>query len=580
MPTFEDLAAQFLRSGRGSWRSLCPECSHTRRGANSKIRILAWSHGDAGPVYYCHHCNASGVVREEEDCLNLNDLEEYFAAPIPVAQVPEEIPARPAEPVRLQAAHLEYLSKRGISQETANLGKLYSARKFFRTGGEQDCIAFPFYDMDGEIASSKYRSTITKAFSQDQGAGGLLFGLHQTFDASKPLIICEGEMDALSVAEAGHPNWVSVPAGAPAKKEEGNSLRFSWIAELEEFLSKFRQFVLCVDSDTPGKQLAEEIARRLSRSKCMTVTYPKGSKDANDVLMQHGKEVLAKVLDEAKPIPLTSLYTADHYFDQVMELFTKGDGRGASTGFVGVDQLYTVARGQMTVVTGVPSSGKSNFLDMIMVNLAHQVGWKFAIASMENEPSKHIAKLSEMHLKKPFFSQWPGSMSMQEAKDAVDWCKKHFTFIDFATSRDLPTVDSLLDRAHAAVMRYGIDGLVIDPYNCLDLHRGDKQSETDAVSAMLSKISAFAKASNIHVWFVAHPQKMQTMGGNPIPGGYDISGSAHWFNKTDCGLTVHRKDADGYVEIHSWKCRFKWVGKQGMTRLKYDIPTSTYYELP
>ena len=97
---------------------------------------------------------------------------------------------------------------------------------------------------------------------------------------------------------------------------------------------------------------------------------------------------------------------------------------------------------------------------------------------------------------------------------------------------------------------------------------------------MLSKISAFAKASNIHVWFVAHPQKMQAMGGNPIPGGYDISGSAHWFNKTDCGLTVHRKDADGYVEIHSWKCRFKWVGKQGMTRLKYDIPTSTYYELP
>ena len=98
---------------------------------------------------------------------------------------------------------------------------------------------------------------------------------------------------------------------------------------------------------------------------------------------------------------------------------------------------------------------------------------------------------------------------------------------------------------------------------------------------MLSRVSAFAKTYQVHVWFVAHPAKMARDGGRvPVPTGYDISGSAHWYNKTDCGITVQRKDMDGYVEIHSWKCRFKWVGKQGMARLKYDIPTSTYYELP
>jgi twinkle protein len=529
------------------------------------------------PSWYAPSQAVERVVEHGED-MNIEELDALFEddpAPVPEALPPAAAPGD----VRLLPDHVAFLQKRGISLETANLGKLFSVRKFMRTGGDQDCIAFPYYDMEGTLASSKYRSVATKAFSQDAGAGGLLYGLHQTFDTSRPLVICEGEIDALSVAQVGIPNWVSVPAGAPAKGEKGNSQRFSWIADLEDFLARFKQFVLCVDSDAPGKNLCEELARRLGRSKCQTVVYPKGCKDANDTLLQ-GEDLLRTALAEAKPIPLTSLYTADHYFDQVMELFTKGDGRGESTGFAGVDNLYTVARGQMTVVTGVPSSGKSNFLDQIMVNLAHQDNWKFAIASMENEPSKHIAKLSEMHLKKPFFSQWPGSMTKQEAQEAINWCKTHFTFIDFSTSRDLPTVDSLLDRAHAAVMRYGIDGLVIDPYNCLDLGRGDKQSETDAVSGMLSKISAFAKASNIHVWFVAHPQKMQAFGGAPIPGGYDISGSAHWFNKTDCGLTVHRKDADGYVEIHCWKCRFKWVGKQGMTRLKYDIPTSTYYELP
>ena len=171
-------------------------------------------------------------------------------------------------------------------------------------------------------------------------------------------------------------------------------------------------------------------------------------------------------------------------------------------------------------------------------------------------------------------------MSKAEAQAEIAWCHKHFTFIDFASSRELPTVDAMLDRANAAVLRYGVDGLVIDPYNCLDLGRSQTQSETESVSLMLSKVSAFAKASNVHVWFVAHPAKMMNQGTTPIvPGGYEISGSAHWYNKTDCGLTVHRKDQDGYVELHVWKCRFKWVGKQGMTRLKYDIPTGTYYEI-
>ena len=378
------------------------------------------------------------------------------------------------------------------------------------------------------------------------------------------------------------PNWVSVPAGAPAKGEKNNSQRFSWVSELEEFLSKFKSYVLAVDSDAPGKSLQEELGRRLGRSKCSTVKYPGNCKDANEVLVQAGVAALTDCLYNAKPMPLTSLYSADHYFEQYMELFAKGDGKGESTGFPRVDELYTVARGQMTVVTGIPSSGKSNFLDQIMVNLATIQKWKFAVASMENEPAKHIAKLSEMYLRKPFFQGWPGCMTLTEAKQAHQWCQEHFSFIDFSSSRDLPTLESLLDRANAAVLRFGCDGLVIDPYNCIDLGRSKDQSETEGISNMLSKISAFAKAANIHVWFVAHPQKMlrEFSSNGAVPGGYDISGSAHWFNKTDVGLTVHRRDQDGYVEIHCWKCRFKWVGRQGMTRLKYDIPTGTYYELP
>lgn len=512
--------------------------------------------------------------------MNLEDFDSLFNNQ--PSQLELSLPEPGEGGIRLQLDHIDYLKRRGISIETATKAELFSVRKFFRQGGDLDCIAFPYFDTDGVLVSSKYRAVSVKTFSQDAGAGGLLFGLKQEFDPREPLVICEGEMDAVSVCEAGIKNWVSVPSGAPGKGEKNNSQRFSWISELEEFLGKFKSFVLATDNDGPGKALQEELGRRLGRSKCSTVKYPDGCKDANDVLVKHGISVLANVIYGAKPMPMTALHGADHYFDQVMELFTKGDGKGESTGFSNVDELYTVARGQMTVVTGIPSSGKSNFLDQIMVNLARNQGWRFAIASMENEPAKHIAKLSEMYVRKPFFQQWPGCMTLDEARGAHAWCQDHFNFIDFSTSKDLPTLDSLLDRANAAVLRFGIDGLVIDPYNCIEIGRSKELNETEAVSNMLSRISAFAKASNIHVWFVAHPQKMQRefSSSNTVPGGYDISGSAHWFNKTDVGLTVHRKDMDGYVEIHCWKCRFKWVGRQGMTRLKYDIPTSTYYELP
>lgn len=509
--------------------------------------------------------------------MNIEELDFLFAD----EPKPQPEPQPVLGEVRIELEHMEYLKLRGISLRTATGAKLYTATKFFREGGETKCIAFPYYDLSGTLVSSKYRSVREKRFTQDPGAGGLLFGLQQKFDYDLPLVICEGEIDALSVAQVGTANWVSVPAGAPVKGERNGSQRFAWVGELQEFLERFKTYVLATDNDAPGKFLQEELTRRFGRSKCLTLEYPADSKDLNDVLVKHGRDALKNVLDSAKPLPLTALHTADHYYEQVMDLFLKGDGKGESTGFTNVDELYTVAPGQMTVVTGVPSSGKSNFLDQIMVNLAQRNDWKFAIASMENEPAKHLAKLSEMYIKKPFFQGWPGCMTLDEAKRAQKWCRDHFIFLDFASSKDLPTLDSLLDRAYAAVVRFGINGLVIDPYNCIEVPRGKDLNETEAVSTMLSRVSAFVKTYGIHVWFVAHPAKMMREGGRiPVPTGYDISGSAHWYNKTDCGITVQRKDMDGYVEIHSWKCRFKWVGKQGMVRLKYDIPTSTYYELP
>jgi twinkle protein len=293
-------------------------------------------------------------------------------------------------------------------------------------------------------------------------------------------------------------------------------------------------------------------------------------------LLEHGKEVLVECIANAEPYPLSALYNSTHYENSVIDLYDKGFMSGASTGFKNVDELFTVAGGQLSVVTGIPSSGKSEFIDMIMMNLAKKEGWKFAVCSFENPPDFHIAKMVEKYVDKPFFSGATKRMNEDERDNALRFIEEHFMFIDY-TNGESATIDSILEKSIGAVRQMGCRGLVIDPYNYIEMDKST--SETDSISNMLTKVSQFAKAHDIHVFFISHPTKMypDTNGKIPVPTGYSISGSASWFAKADMGITVQRGEGTS-VDIHVWKCRFKWIGKQGIARLEYYCPTGVYSE--
>ena len=116
---------------------------------------------------------------------------------------------------------------------------------------------------------------------------------------------------------------------------------------------------------------------------------------------------------------------------------------------------------------------------------------------------------------------------------------------------------------------------MIDPYNYIVLE-GDG-SETEKISNMLTRVQSFAKSYGVHVWFVAHPSKMQRYGNElPRPDGMSISGSMSWWAKADVGLTVHRKEQD--TEIICWKSRYRWIGQTGIAELSYNKDTGTYKE--
>lgn len=537
-------------------RVACPFCSTDRRKSNSKDMTLTRK-DDGAVVYYCHHCDASGSVQPRRAILSA----------VPSPKIIEK---------KLEDAHVSWLLGRGISKSTAEKAKLFSTRKWFdKLQREADCVGFPYF-RDGALVGVKYRAVSEKAFTQDAGGAHDFFGI-DLVDPTKPLIIVEGEIDALTCMEAGIENAVSVPGGAPVKVADGKVLasedkKFAFVWNAHQILEKVPYVVLATDQDGPGQALAEELARRIGKEKCRLAKFD--GKDLNEVFNDPTREELQEIIDRAEPYPISGLSEALTYRDRINDLFNKGTGKGFSTGYTSLDTIYTVAPGQLTVVTGYPSSGKSNFVDQLMVNLARGSDWKFAVCSFENQPEIHISRLIEIYLGKRFFDGRE-RMGQAEMDEAFDWVNEHFLFID-SQGEDPSTLDSILERARAAVKRMGVRGLVIDPYNYIDLNRKDT-TETEAISNMLTRVQKFCKAHEVHTWFVAHPSKMTRSGNDqPRPDGMSISGSMAWWAKTDCGITIHR--AEKCVEVAVWKCRYRWVGTQGETTLLYNKVAGTYSE--
>ena len=125
-----------------------------------------------------------------------------------------------------------------------------------------------------------------------------------------------------------------------------------------------------MDNDTAGNAMAEELARRIGKHKCYKIKYPDDCKDANEILLRGGKKILFKLPEYAEPFPVSGLYNAKKFYDQINDIYDKGQGKGVSTGFDNLDELYTIVQGQLSVVTGHPASGKSEFIDQIMYNIA------------------------------------------------------------------------------------------------------------------------------------------------------------------------------------------------------------------
>lgn len=291
------------------------------------------------------------------------------------------------------------------------------------------------------------------------------------------------------------------------------------------------------------------------------------------------------------------IQTVSDFTPQLRSLYRTGLQPGESTGFPSLDPFYTVRPGEWTLVTGIPSHGKSSFLDAVMVNISAAKRWRWLVFSAENMPhERHAALLMSQFLGKPFGNGPRSRMSLDEFEWSRRFIDQHFLFAtlpdsDCTITRMIQNAEFLAQRPGEDVdgLEHGIDGVVIDPWNELDHSRPNGLAETEYISRCLTEVRRFCRTQKVHVFLVAHPAKLARIkavgrDGNesevyPVPTPYDVSGSAHWRNKADNCLCVWRDVmAPGTCEVHIQKIRFREVGTVGRVEFGFDPPTSQYID--
>ncbi|MEQ1794300.1 MAG: DnaB-like helicase C-terminal domain-containing protein [Nitrospira sp.] len=537
----------------------CPQCSATRKKAKARCLSVNTLEG----LWCCHHCGWCGSLKVGE---------EYRSRP------PKRI-VKPtyAKPSTVPPLVRDWFARRGISEEVISRHGIGLESVYMPQPEEEvPCMVIPSL-RNGETVNLKYRTLEGKCFRQVKDAEKILFGLDDLAGHDVAVIV-EGECDKLALDEAGIPYAVSVPDGAPPTGSKPSDTKFDYLQNCRSYLDPLTKIILAVDSDGPGQTLEAELLRRLGPERCWRVTWPNGCKDANDVLMQHGAGVLNQCITDAKPFPLEGVLSVEDAAEDVAQLYSEGLRGGVSTGWATLDQCYTVRPGELTILTGIPSHGKSQFLDALAVNLAKQEGWTIGLCSPENLPvARHIAKQVELYTGFPFREGRTQRLPREGLVSALDWLNRHMVFI---APDDCMSILAVLDRAKGLVSRYGIRGLVLDPWNEFDHTRPSGLTETEYISTALGMVRRFARRYGVHVWLVAHPQKLYRRddGSYPVPTPYDISGSAHFRNKADNCLTVWRDEQEpgSPVKLYVQKIRFREVGKVGVVELHWNPVNGRY----
>jgi twinkle protein len=520
----------------GKTQGICPLCSHTRKPKNRKLKCASydWERG----LGTCHNCNSTFQLHTYE---RKGASEREYVRPVFSTKTHQA----PSSKV------VEWFKSRGITQSTLEALNVSEGSEFMpQTGKNENTIKFNYF-MGNQLINIKYRDG-RKNFKLYKGAEKVFYNINSIV-GHDTVVIVEGEIDALSLHEAGVPNVISVPNGATL-----NHNNLDYLDNCIDYFEDKTKIILAVDADEPGTMLKQEFVRRLGAENCYIVDFA-DCKDANEYLIKYGADDLKSAIHNAQQVPLENVSTLKTVENDLKDFVKHGFKPGFQVGLQNFDKIFSTYTGQFITVTGIPSSGKSDFVDQMVVGYNNNYGWKTAFASPENQPIYlHAHKLMRKH-----WGDMPsrGDIGGDKWKQVANHVNDNYYFIDM----DKYSLESVLRKGAELVKRKGIKCLVIDPYN--------KVRDTNAVSDdvnrytmdYLSKIESFCKKYDVLTFIVAHPTKMMRDQNGKIqePTMYNIKGGGEWYDASYHGLLVHRDYEAKNTKVKVLKVKFQNLGENG-----------------
>lgn len=544
-------------NGSKEQRANCPECARRKpyqHTGSKKDKDLSVNIEEN--IWNCHRCGWTGKLKSEIDIEVREDPKTY------------------QDKIRLY----KFFQERGISKRVVDRNRIEVGWRNIN-GVDTECAIFKYY-FNHKLVGYKYRGLKEKVFSSNTG-GLKTFYKIDDIKSFETLICVEGEFDSLAFEEAGYENCISVPMGSMnASDDIGKRLNF--FQNCEHKFKNIKDIYLALDNDENGIRMRDELSKLFGFARCKIVKFPEDCKDANDVLVKHGLEELHRILEEAEPYPTPGVKVLRDERARLLEVRENGYPKGVKTGYPILDDKLTWFKPMFTVITGYAGSGKSNWLDQVMVKLITHANWKFAVFSPENsEFLYHAHRLAEIYVGKPLQSKFNGFMSVEELDFAIDHLSRHvFSITDGVKDWRFETIVAKMRELHESQK---IDCFIIDPWNKIEHnHTG---SVTEYIGARINELLRLAKELDISVVVVTHPskQKEKNREGKRFKLGLgDIADSQHWENKAEVGIVVDRvKDDEGkdqWVEVSIEKVKHQFIGRLGTVKFKYERSCQRYYE--
>ena len=421
---------------------------------------------------------------------------------------------------------LEYMAGRNISENTCKNYNITVSKD------NDNILVFPFYDESDSLVFVKFRKT---DFDPEKDKNKewcmrdtkpILFGMSQCNMDNPVLIMTEGQIDSLSVAEAGYENAVSVPTGKNG---------FSWVPYCWDWLQKFKTLIIFGDKEGDNITLLDDMAARFNGLvKHVRLEDYKDCKDANDILRKYGKEQIKQCIDNAVPVEVKEIKDITE-----VKKVKLSDLEKFNTGIQGLNKILGgFYMGQVILLTGERGKGKSTLASQFGT-MAVKAGYNTFFYSGElldwyfrNWLDMQVAGDRFINKIRNPYGTYDYSVDGNVYPSIEKWYAGKVKIYDNNIIRDDEHED-LLGTVQKAITRYSCRVIFID--NLMTAMDDDIASDLNRQqTAFVRKLTHIAKQFNVLIFLIAHPKKNPSGKWNFTND--DVAGSSNITNLVDVVL--------------------------------------------